>query len=260
LRKTFPVSLKAVLVPLKAALVAIFAALACLWGWGAPVWGQETGGIGGVQSFGFSSSFSHTASHILIGETNDRVIWTLGAEYTHLLHAGRQFRVDYEGSVMPLFEETDPTVIASIFSYSGQSIITPQTPFRVISVYRGPMGTAPTGFGMNVPLYSLYGRQDTYAAAISPLGARISALPRWHVQPSLALDLGIVLSARDIPVDDAAQFNFMFSFGPGVQFFTSPEASLRLEYIYRHTSNAGLGYENPGVDQAVVRVTLSRRW
>jgi hypothetical protein len=30
-----------------------------------------------------------------------------------------------------------------------------------------------------------------------------------------------------------------------------------VEYIYRHVSNAGQGNQNPGVDQGVVRVTVS---
>ena len=213
-----------------------------------------------MQSYGFSTSYSKTSSHILIGDAGQRRIWTLGVEYTHLLHQGQRFRLDYEGSVMPLFEETDPTVTGTIFTNGGQSVITPQTPVRVIAVAHGPVGSAPVGVGLSVPLYALFGRQDTYAAAFSPLGARISALPRWRVQPSFALDLGFVVSARDIPVDEADRFNYMFSLGPGVQFFSSPQASVRVEYIYRHVSNAAQGYENPGIDQGVLRVTMSRRW
>ena len=114
--------------------------------------------------------------------------------------------------------------------------------------------------GAYVPLFATYGRQDTYAAAFTPLGARISALPRWRIQPSFAIDLGFVLAARDIPVDDTDQFNFMISFGPGVQFYTSPLASLRVEYFFRHVSNGSLGDSNPGIDQGVFRMTISRRW
>ncbi|MGA2897457.1 MAG: hypothetical protein ABSE27_07665 [Acidobacteriaceae bacterium] len=253
----------AAFVPLQAALVSIFAALVSLAGWCAPARGQAVdgaGGVGRVQSYGFSTSYSKTSSHILIGDASQRRIWTLGAEYTHLLHQGERFRLDYEGSVMPLFEETDPTVTGTIFTNGGQSVITPQTPVRVIAVAHGPVGSAPVGVGLSVPLYALFGRQDTYAAAFSPLGARISALPRWRVQPSFALDLGFVVSARDIPVDEADRFNYMFSLGPGVQFFSSPQASVRVEYIYRHVSNAHQGYENPGIDQGVFRVTVSRRW
>jgi opacity protein-like surface antigen len=260
LHKAVSVSLKTELVPLKDARVAIVAALLCLAGWGAPVWGQEAGGVGGVQSFGFSSSYSKTSSHILIGEATNRTIWTLGAEYTHLLYLDRYYRLDYEGSLMPLFEETDPTLTGTVYSNGGQNIYSSQKPVRLVAITHTPVGYLQIQGGAYIPLYATYGRQDTYAAAFTPLGAKISAMPRWRVQPSFAVDLGFVLSARDIPMDDADQFNFMFLFGPGVQFYTSPQASLRVEYFYRHVSNAGLGDVNPGIDQGVFRLTMSRRW
>jgi hypothetical protein len=106
-------------------------------------------------------------------------------------------------------------------------------------------------------LYALFGKQNTYAAAVSPLGARISAMPRWRIQPSASIDLGFVVSARDIPVDNSAQFNYMLSFGPGVEFFGDNHTSWRVEYLYRHISNAGQGTNNPGIDQGVLRITVS---
>jgi hypothetical protein len=33
-----------------------------------------------------------------------------------------------------------------------------------------------------------------------------------------------------------------------------------VEYLYRHVSNGSLGDVNPGIDQGVFRVTISRRW
>jgi opacity protein-like surface antigen len=260
LRKAELVSPRAVPLPLKATLVSIFAALVCLTGWGMPVWGQEAGGAGGAQSCGFTWSYSSDSSRIMIGEAEQRRIWTLGVEYTHLLHQGHWVRWDYAGSLMPLFEESDPTDIGTVYTYNGENVVTPQTPFRVTTVDYGPVGIEPRGKSTSVPLYARYGRESTYSAAFSPLGVRTSALQRWRVQPSFAFDLGFVVSARDIPVDDADWFNFMFAFGPGVQFITSRRSFLRLEYIYRHTSNAGLGDVNPGVDQGVVRLTMSRRW
>ena len=260
-------SLKAVLVTLKAvpvhrkdALAAIFAVLVCLTGWGATLWGQEAGGVAGVQSFGFSSSYSKSSSHILIGEATDRRIWTLGAEYTHLMSIRPYYRLDYEGSAMPLFEETDPTLTGTVFTYGGQSYYSAQQPERLVAITHAAVGSVLTPGNTYAPLYATFGRQDTYAAAFTPLGIRISAMPRWRVQPSLALDLGFVVSARDIPVDDASQFNFTFLFGPGIQFYTSPQASLRVEYFYRHVSNASLGDVNPGIDQGVFRLTIGRRW
>lgn len=251
---------KAELAPLKAILVSIFFGLIGFAGWGTPAWSQDANRYNVRQSFGFSTSFGNTSSRILIGEADQRRIWTLGAEYTHRLYRTQNLRLDYEGSLMPLFEETDPTVTGTVFTFAGQDIITPQVPVRVLSVDHNPVGTITTGRNTSAPVYALFGRQDTYAAALAPIGARISALPRWPVQPSFSIDLGFVVSARDIPVDQADQFNYMFAFGPGLQFFTSPQASLRVEYLYRHTSNAHQGYQNPGVDQGVFRLTMSRRW
>jgi hypothetical protein len=233
------------------------AGVVCLSAFATPVQGQEPGEFGGIRSFGFSSSYSPSSSHIFIGEAKQRRIWTLSAEYTHLLRPGRHVRLDYEGSIMPLFEETDPTVTGTIFTYKGQAFITTLTPVRVIDVTSDPIGTALAPNGSAVPLFALFGRQDTYAAAFAPLGARITALPRWRIQPSFAVDLGFVVSHRDIPVDQADQFNYLFSLGPGVQFFTDAHTSWRVEYIYRHVSNAHQGYQNPGIDQGVLRVTLS---
>jgi hypothetical protein len=241
----------------KVALVSMLAGVVFAAGSGHPLRGQEAGGYGGVRSFGFSSSYSPDSSHILIGDSGRRRIWTLGAEYTHLLHQSWRLRLDYEGQLMPLFEETDPTVIGTVFTSNGQAIVTPQSPVRVISTTNQPVGSVLAGSGQIVPLYALFGRQDTYAAAFAPLGVRATALPRSRLQPSFAVDLGFVVSARDIPVDDADQFNFMFAMGPGVQFFTDRHTSWRVEYIYRHVSNAGQGIQNPGIDQGVVRVTVS---
>lgn len=229
----------------------------CLSALSGTVRSQEAGSFGGVQSFGVSSTYSANSSHILIGDAEERRAWTLGAEYARLLHRGPWLRFDYEGSIMPVYEETDPTLVGTIFTLTGQTFVSPQQPVRVTYVDHGQVSTLLSGNGPGIPIYALFGRQDTYGGAVSPLGARISALPRWRVQPSLALDLGFVVSARDIPVDQADQFNFMFSFGPGLQVFTSPKASWRVEYIYRHISNAGQGFQNPGVDQGVVRVTVS---
>jgi hypothetical protein len=103
----------------------------------------------------------------------------------------------------------------------------------------------------------VYGREDTYAAAFNPLGARITAFPRWRLRPSFSLDLGFVVSRQDIPVDQSDRFNYLFSFGPGLEIFTYSNTSWRVEYVYRHMSNAGQGDQNPGVDQGVVRVTIS---
>jgi hypothetical protein len=242
---------------IKAARVSIFAGLACISALGVAGRGQEAGGFGGVESFGFSSSYSPTSTHILIGDAEHRRVLTLGAEYTRLLRQRPRYRLDYEGSVMPLYEEYDPTVTGAIFTLDGAPIVSPEAPVRVIYVSNAPIGFAATGQNMTAPIYAVYGRESTYGAALTPLGARISAFPRRRFRPSFSLDLGFVVSHRDIPVDGSDRFNYLFSFGPGLEVFTCNKTSWRLEYLYRHMSNAGQGAQNPGVDQGVVRVTIS---
>jgi opacity protein-like surface antigen len=241
----------------KVAFVSFFTLIVAAFASSQSAPGQESIGYGGIRSFGFSTSYSPDSSHILIGNAGQRRTWTTGAEYTHLLHPGRQFRLDYEASVMPMFLESDPTVTGTVFTFEGQSFVTHQMPERVLFVDHNAIGSVLTPNGSMVPLYAYYGRENTYAAAITPLGARISALPHSRLQPSLALDLGLVLSARDIPLDDCDKFNYTFAIGPGIQFFAGEHTSWRLEYLYRHVSNAGQGDQNPGIDQGVVRLTVS---
>ncbi len=237
----------------KAVLVLLFAGLGCLSGWG-----QEPGESGGAQSYGFSWSYSPNSSHILIGLAEQRRTWTLGVEYTHRIVAGRRFRLDYEGSILPVYFESDPTVIGTTTTLSGRTFVTSEPPVRVIHVQYGLIGMANEGRGISAPIYGIFSRENTYAAGLAPLGARVSAFPRSRIRPSFSVDLGFVVATRDLPVDQTDQFNYMFSLGPGVQLYSGPRSSVRLEYIYRHISNAHQGYQNPGVDQGTIRVTLSR--
>lgn len=242
----------------KAALVSIFAGFVCLSAFVVSATGQEPRGFGGVWSYGVSATYSPDSSHILIGDSEQRQVWTLGANYSHILRDGPRFRFDYEAAVMPVWEERDPTVTGTEFFVDGQAIITPQAPVRVVNETSRPVGTLLTGSGITAPIYALFGTENTYAAAVTPLGARVSAMPRWRVQPTFALDLGFVVGSRALPVDESTRFNFTFALGPGIQFYSDAHTSWQVEYVYRHFSNAGLGDQNPGVDQGVVRLTVSR--
>jgi hypothetical protein len=242
----------------QAALVSIVVGLVCLAGLGVSAAGQEPAGFGGVWSYGVSWTYSPDSSHILIGDSEQREVWTLGGTYSHMLHQSPHFRFDYEAMVMPVWEERDPTVTGTEFFVGGQAVVTPLSPVRVVDVTSKPVGSILTANGTFAPVYALFGTQQTYAAAITPLGARASAMPRWRVQPTFALDLGFVFGSRVIPIDDGTAFNYMFAMGPGIQFYVGKRNSVRMEYVYRHFSNAGQGNQNPGVDQGVVRLTVSR--
>jgi hypothetical protein len=213
---------------------------------------------GGTQSIGVSTSYSPDSSHIFIGLAEQRRTWTAGIEYTHLLSYGNKLRWDYEGSVTPLYAESDPVSIGMTATVAGTTYMTPEAPQRVTFVNHAPVGIAHALDGAVSPIYPVYSRQTTYAAGVAPLGARVTAFPRRALRLSFAVDLGFVVSPRDMPVDLSDQFNYMFAFGPGVELYTSQSSSVRLEYIYRHISNADEGFVNPGVDQGVVRLTVSQ--
>jgi hypothetical protein len=241
----------------KLPLISLCVAVTCLSGWGAAAQSQQTGGFGGVESVGITSSYSPDSSHILIGEAEQRRIWTAGVQYTRLLGSSYKTRWDFEASLLPFYQESDPTAIGTEVTIAGHTYVSSQAPVRITTVPRGPIGYV-TADGTTMPVYGLYGRRTTNGGSLSPLGARATWFQQSRIQPSFSLNLGFVLAARDIPVDNAYKFNFLFSFGPGVQVFATSRSSVRLEYIFRHISNASLGDVNPGIDQGVFRLTLSR--
>jgi len=244
----------------KARLVSIVAALSSLCGvaaGGQQAVQQEGSRFDSAGSYGLTVSYSPDSSHILIGESEQRRVWTGGPEYTHRIGSTANFRFDYEASLL-FYQESDPTVTAIETTFNGVTTVTRQTPVRVITVDRGAVGHTVSSKGVSTPIYAFYGRQTTYAAAAAPLGVRIGLLQRARVQPSFAIDTGFLVGTRDIPIDGSDRFNFLFSFGPGVEVFASGRESVRLEYLFRHISNANLGPQNPGVDEGTFRLTLSR--
>jgi lipid A 3-O-deacylase PagL len=249
---------KAVRVLLKTALIAISVWFLSL-SWCTPAQAQDRVSFGGAQSFGFTTSYSPDSSHILIGEAEGRRTWTLGGEYTHRLGHSQRVRWDYEGSILPFYEELDPAVVAITYTVAGQTDTIAQIPpIRVTAIDHSPVGYVVEPHGVQAPIYAVYGNESTNGGAVAPLGARATLFQHHSIQPSFSVDLGFVVATRDIPVENSDQFNFMFSFGPGVQIFSTPQTSMRIEYIFRHISNAGIGNVNPGVDQGTFRFTIIR--
>jgi hypothetical protein len=215
--------------------------------------------LAGSQSFGIFSSFAPDSSHILIGDAEKRRVWTAGLEFSHRLWGNDSLRLDYEGSISPFFQERDPTLVSETQTLSvSLSNTVAASGQRVTFVNNNPIGYASAGAGASIPIYPIYGSTKTYAVAISPIGTRVSGFPSHHLQPTFSTDLGMVFSSRDLPIDDSSSSNFLFSFGPGVQFFHRAN-SIRLEYLYCHMSNANRGDNNPGVDSGVFRLTLTVR-
>jgi hypothetical protein len=217
---------------------------------------QQSDAYGAKQSFGVSTSYSPDSSHILIGMSEQRRTWSNGFEYTRRIATTRGVRWDYEGSILPFYLESDPVLLGTKLSFNNATSIALVAPQRLVTVPRGPVGTITAGSTV-IPVYAILGRQNTYAGGLAPLGLRAILFQQRCIQPSFAIDLGFLASTRDIPIDDTDQFNFTFAFGPGMQLYSTPRSSLRLEYLFHHVSNGHLGTNNPGVDQGTFRLTLS---
>ncbi len=219
--------------------------------------GQEILAFGGKQSLGLTAGYSPTSSHILVGTAEGRRTFTAGVEYTRRMWEDKGLRFDYSVVFSPFFRESDPTQVATETIVNGVATVTPVTPFRVLF-------DKPVVIDYICPecIFPVLGKDEkTYAVAFAPIGTRAVFLSRWRIQPTFAANGGFVISSRDLPVDDTSQLNFQITFGPGTQVFASRTTAVRLEYVYSHISNAYLGvsaFNDPGIDQRVFRLTISR--
>ncbi len=225
-----------------------------------PAFGQSAKNLGGRQALGVSVSYAPTSSDLLLGIAEKRRTLSLGGEYSRRLWSSGNFFLEYAGSIEPFFRESDPTLVGTIsVPIAGfPPVIQHTASERVIRVSHAAIGESCGG--SCVPIYGLYGRENTYAFAASPIGGRFGLFQGKRLQPGFMANTGFVIASRDLPIDNAAGFNYQFSFGPGVEVYTAQRTAFRLEYVFRHISNADSGKYNPGIDQGVFRLSLYRYW
>jgi hypothetical protein len=61
---------------------------------------------------------------------------------------------------------------------------------------------------------------------------------------------------RRIPDPVATRFNFTASAGPTLELRVTPAQSLRVGYLWHHTSNGGTGKVNPGLNSGILALGL----
>jgi hypothetical protein len=229
---------------------------------------QEYARFGTNSSISAMQSYSPNSEHILVGTSTGRKSEQAGFGYSHQLKRWSSVVFSYEGWLLPLYVESDPTFGAistpNVNNPGGAPTITPlSTPFRPIWLgqilgYVSP----PLVIGGYTPSYPVTGipgpRELTYASGALPIGFRITGFAKLRIQPTFAVNLGALYATRNIPVDYTSSFNFLTQAGPGVEIFVSKRASVRVEYLYDHLSNANLGATNPGLDSAAVRLSFNR--
>ena len=97
------------------------------------------------------------------------------------------------------------------------------------------------------------GRRTTYGIGFAPVGFEFNFRRRRRVQPIVGINAGLLHFTRDVPIANSSATNFTFSWGAGVQIFTSPSRSITVGYRFHHTSNANSGNPfNPGIDSNFV--------
>jgi len=221
-----------------------------------------------VNSFSLFAEYSNDSSHILIGQTERRKLLGFGGSYNRRLSSRGWYSWRYEAEVLPVVLIQSPqATIDETFNITGQPSYTTHSsdlePKECVpSSGSGPLLTIPVGGGpaMQIGTYSYtFTCQHPwiYAGGVSPLGQKVNFFPRRSVQPYLAANGGFLASTRDIPTDRTEMFNFTFEFGGGVQWYTGARRAWAVDYRYHHLSNGYRGIQNPGIDNAVVRLTYT---
>jgi opacity protein-like surface antigen len=212
------------------------------------------------QSFGATASFAASSSHIIIGDAYKRQITTAGVEYAYTFLRSDSLALSYQASANPLFLERDPTVIGYYYTFNGTKTLIPAAPSRVLNTTSGALGVPNSNMDYPAPTYGIFSTEYTPGVAVAPVGLRANFLPRFRIQPVFSFDLGIVLTSRNVPLDNTDSFNFSFSLGPGIEYRVNRAESVRLDYQFRHISNAKVGNDDPGIDQGVFRLTVAHHW
>lgn len=101
-------------------------------------------------------------------------------------------------------------------------------------------------------------RHTVYAFGVTPIGWSLS-LGGPRARLTLEASGGGLWFARPIPDPEATRFNFTASVGPTLDLAVGPTSTLRLGYLWHHTSNAGTGRINPGLDTGILSVGLLHR-
>lgn len=96
---------------------------------------------------------------------------------------------------------------------------------------------------------------DAYAIGVAPLGWALS-LGRGPARLTLEASGGGLWFSRRIPDPEATHFNFTASAGPTLELRLISGQTLRIGYLWHHTSNGGTGRVNPGMNSGIAAVGL----
>jgi len=92
---------------------------------------------------------------------------------------------------------------------------------------------------------------NVYAFGITPLGFALN-FGGGPAHLTIETSGGGLLFSRRIPDPVAARFNFTASAGPTLELRLTTSGSMRVGYLWHHTSNGGTGKVNPGLNSGIL--------
>lgn len=205
--------------------------------------------------------YSNASSHILIGTAYNRRLAASGIEYARRLLQSERLAWYYVADLRPVMFLQDPVSSTTQTVQFGT-----QAHYGPFLIQTGPIERAchSTTFveasNSDQPKQTIVdtvtcGTRWTYLGGVSPLGQEVVFLPKSRIQPYALGNAGIVVATRDVPSDYSSAFNFTFEFGVGMRLLPTPTRGVSIDYRIRHLSNGYLGFNNPGIDNQILRVS-----
>jgi lipid A 3-O-deacylase PagL len=108
------------------------------------------------------------------------------------------------------------------------------------------------------PLTQVPVTQTVYGVGLVPLGVQARLFRGRAVQGLVEVSGGALWFARPLPGPSGTRFNFTAQIGAGLQIRIARRTALLAQYHYHHTSNAGTGAVNPGLNSFVFSLGLMR--
>lgn len=93
---------------------------------------------------------------------------------------------------------------------------------------------------------------------VTPFGMQVRAFPRQRIQLVIGVNLGAAWYDRPVPDPGEKRFNFMGDVVLGTHVRLGHSSAVLAGIRHNHTSNAGTGPANPGLDSRVVYLGATR--
>ena len=201
------------------------------------------------NSFGFFVGYANNSINFLEGDAAQRKLLLLGASYSRRLVLNRSLNWQYDVEILPVALNSDPVEIVTTtetFTNPPQTITSTLQTAPEFACHAGTVITSIPGGTFTTA--TTCSRRWVFGGGISPVGFRWNFRPRHAVQLLLVGHGGFIQSVDAIPIREAASFNFTFDLGGGIEWYRSPERSLRFEFRLHHISNKETAPRNPGIE------------